>query len=1076
MPERDTQSMTPRSLHVLGFLEEIRRVHETMPERRFCFILGAGASKASGIPAAGELGLGWLRDTHRGQGGKPEAFGEWLKAGSHGIQELSAPTSDADLGAIASAYPAIYKATWGHDPAQGQAELERHIEGKKPSYGYYALAGVMTDDKEGRPSRHNVVITPNFDNLPAEALGAMGRKVPIIIGHGAIADYARPTLKRPLIIKFHHDYLLSPKSDPAEVCALGQGYAKALADIFRIYTPIVIGYGGNDGSLMGLLEGLPPQSIPGGIWWCWRQSDPPSERIASLLAKQRGTLVEISGFDEIMAYLQKSFGRDFDPNEVGKIWQARVEELNEVRARLAGPTGQNMSPEPWRDGLGGSVEPTPITKEKSAESSALLDAIYNETTPPWWRWQHRVNITDDLDEKERIYKEGLVEMPASASLLGNYAVFLATRCGDFDGAEANFQRAIETDPKAANWLGAYALFLEDQRRDCDRAEEYYRRALEANPKDARNLGNYALFLENRRGDFDHAEEYHRGAIETDPKNARILGNYAIFLENRRGEFDRAEAHYRRAIEADPKNANILGAYAHFLENRRGDSDGAEAQFRRAIEADSKSANILGNYADFLENRRGDFDGAETYYKRAIEADPEHANHLGNYANFLANRRGEFDCAEAHYLRAIEADPKHASNLGNYALFLENRRGDFDRAEAHYRRAIEANPNNANNLGNYALFLESRRGELDLADELYRRAIEANPNNANNLGNYALFLESRRGELDLADEFYRRAIEADPKDAHWLGAYAHFLESRRGEINQAETQYQLAIETDPKNSRNLGNYAVFLENRRGDFEGAEAHYLRAIEVDPKNAHNLGNYAGFLENRPGDMEGAEAHYRRALEADPKHATNLGNYAIFLKNRRGDMEGAEAHYRRALEADPNHAHNLGNYALFLETRREDMEGAEAHYRRALEADPNHAHNFCNYSQLLVARRKFDEAEPVAERAWELMAGRIDSAAAEVAFTRWLLAVVGGRNGKPALGRVKTLLRAGFERGPWSFDKMLAACLPKLDEAQGRLARKLADAILDGSKVAGLEEEELWREAPAIPLEAPWKSEPGA
>jgi len=37
-------------------------------------------------------------------------------------------------------------------------------------------------------------------------------------------------------------------------------------------------------------------------------------------------------------------------------------------------------------------------------------------------------------------------------------------------------------------------------------------------------------------------------------------------------------------------------------------------------------------------------------------------------------------------------------------------------------------------------------------------------------------------------------------------------------------------------------------------------------------------------------------------------------------------------------------------------------------------------------------------------------------------------------------------------------------------------AAADQDGAKVAGLEAEALWREAPAIPLEAPWKSESGA
>src|SRR5438876_10550474 len=42
------------------------------------------------------------------------------------------------------------------------------------------------------------------------------------------------------------------------------------------YTPIVVGYGGNDGSLMGMLKSLP--QIKGGIFWCFRIRDEPDAR------------------------------------------------------------------------------------------------------------------------------------------------------------------------------------------------------------------------------------------------------------------------------------------------------------------------------------------------------------------------------------------------------------------------------------------------------------------------------------------------------------------------------------------------------------------------------------------------------------------------------------------------------------------------------------------------------------------------------------------------------------------------------------------------------------------------------
>ncbi|MFY0535026.1 hypothetical protein [Nannocystis pusilla] len=37
----------------------------------------------------------------------------------------------------------------------------------------------------------------------------------------------------------------------AEIAALQTAWIEPLTRVFRAYTPIVIGYGGNDGSLMG---------------------------------------------------------------------------------------------------------------------------------------------------------------------------------------------------------------------------------------------------------------------------------------------------------------------------------------------------------------------------------------------------------------------------------------------------------------------------------------------------------------------------------------------------------------------------------------------------------------------------------------------------------------------------------------------------------------------------------------------------------------------------------------------------------------------------------------------------------
>ena len=130
---------------------------------------------------------------------------------------------------------------------------------------------------------------------------------------------------------------------------------------------------------------------------------------------------------------------------------------------------------------------------------------------------------------DRLYKRMVGAAPSDADTLGNYAIFLARKRGDLDGAESYYRRALEADPKHANHLGNYAIFLEQKRGDLDRAESYYRRALEADPKHVNNLGNYAIFLAGQRGDLDGAEGYYRRALEADPKHANQLSNYGQFL-------------------------------------------------------------------------------------------------------------------------------------------------------------------------------------------------------------------------------------------------------------------------------------------------------------------------------------------------------------------------------------------------------------------------------------------------------------------------------------------------------------------------------------------------------------------
>jgi tetratricopeptide (TPR) repeat protein len=882
-----------RLMSLPGFLDAFTAQHRDRPDRPFCFILGAGASQQSDIPAGAAMAREWLETLHRQENFENLPLEQWATAERLGIP-------DFDLQDLARFYPELYARRFQERPEDGFAFLETKMEGKEPSFGYSVLAYILAE------THHKILITTNFDNLAADALSIHSSTFPVVVSHDSLADYARVALRRPLIAKVHGSLGFAPKSCPEELQCLPGQWQSALTRILERYTPIVVGYNGNDGSLMGALE-LLPDGVPDTVFWCFRDAqDRPQESLArtprrlhEFVARKRGRFIPIHGFDEMMLLLHRQL------SQVGQVPNLYDRLKNRTEARLKRFDDQhcalNKKLEPSKPvkesiptAVARSEDSLPIAEPKLTVARLLADALgglaEQRKDKPWWKWEMEAAAHADADGREGVYHAALKALPKSAPLLGHYALFLNNRRKNYDLAEEYYLRALEADSTNANNLGNYALFLEKHRRNNDRAEEFYRRAIDADPKHAPSLGNFAVFLKDQRRDYDRAEEFHRRAIEADPKDANNLGNYAVFLESHRKDYDRAEEFYRRAITANPNDANSLG-----------------------------------NFALFLQNQRKDYDHAEAFYRRAIESDPEHASNLGNYAVFLKNHRKDYARAEEFYLRAIEADPKHANNLGNYALFLENNRKDYNHADEFYRRALEVNPKHATSLGNYALFLEDQRKDYCRAEEFYRRAIEADPKHANNLCNYAVFLTNHRNDIDGAEEFFCRALEADPEHANNLGNFAEFLQYHRKDLDRAEECYRRAVASNPNQAFILGNLALFLTIQRNDLNGAEEFYRRAIKVDPKNARNLANYVRFLWKFVGRPDLAALRFAELERLDGLTPDALFTCAVFCHLHHRDHPRAEALYDRALAADGRHAASLGNSSQLLLARGEEKVARE-------------------------------------------------------------------------------------------------------------------------------------------------------
>jgi protein O-mannosyl-transferase len=730
---------TDRLITVQGFLEQFRQQHQHRQEKPFCFVLGAGASRMSKIPTGDELAMAWLKDIHRDLDFTGQPLVTWATEENLGISKF-------DLKQLASFYSELYEKRFHDSPESGYAYLEDVMRDKEPSYGYSVLAYLLSE------TQHKIVITTNFDNLVADALSIHSTVFPLVVGHDSLAHYARVELRRPLIAKVHGGLGFAPKSAPEELGCLTEGWCKALKRIFERCSPIVIGYDGNDGSLMTLLESIPEASIDNLRWCFYSPGDQHEEnlkrvpqRVRNLVERQHGRLVPIPGFDEIMLLLQRHLNDVMPMPNLGERMHERAKKRHEIYAKQESELSGRVI------GKAKSNLHTPASKASPSVDALLKEAIeklaQSNEIKPWWQWENEASGAETIEEKNRIYLAALAALPQSPELWGNYSIFVNNECKDYEKAESLYKHAVEAFPNNADILGDYALFLYKRRMNVEEAAGFYKRAIDADPKHANNLCNYSALLANEKNEIDKAEQLYKLAIEADSKHVNSLGNYALFLQKKRKNMDKAEEYYRRAIETDPKHPISLVRYALFLQNERKNMDKAEELYKRAIEADPKNAVSLCSYASFLQKERKCLDKAEEFYMHAIEAFPDNADILGDYAIFIQNERKNMDKAEELYRRAIKADPKHANNLGNYAFFLQKERKSSDAAEEIYKRAIESAPKQINNLSNYSHFLHTIRKDLQKAEEFCKRAVEVDTEDANTLGNYAqlCFLNNKFNE-------------------------------------------------------------------------------------------------------------------------------------------------------------------------------------------------------------------------------------------------------------------------------------------------------------------------------------------
>ncbi len=624
--------MSYEDLTLSGFAKEMKEVSDGPHPRKFCFVLGAGASRSSGIKSGQELVNIWEKDLLERN---KEGYSEWKQ--KFGINDSNKYEF----------YGQYYEKRF-KKPIDGYNYLEKLMESAKPSIGYVMLAYILTHTK------HNVVITTNFDHLIEDAVNYYEDKIPLVIGHESLAHYITKQTNRPMIIKIHRDLLLDPKNSTKDLDVLHDDWKKALDIIFSEYYPIFIGYAGNDHSLMDYLtQNSDIFSDENGIfpYWMLYKTDKMSEMVSDFLEKSGGYLIKHDGFDDVLCLLGSVFNCKL-PTKEDLI--KRAEERYEMLS----------------DSIDAITEKLSVGKEMNLEE----DDVAADTVPDL--------VSDTADVKKAVDQ---ITSQAELQNLFKEAVALSD-AGSYQEAMEHFRKLTEKNPQNVryyDWLG-YTLF---KLKRYEEACRELHKAVELEPGNAKYHNSVGATL-HEMSRYEEALEEKQKAVELDPGNSMYCYNLGVTLHEM-GRYEEALEEKQKAVELEPGNAryhNSIGVTLHEM----GLYEEALEEKQKGVELESQSAKYHNSLGVTL-HKMGHYEEALKEKQKAVELEPESAKYHDGLSVTL-HEMGRYEDARKETEKAIELEPGNAKYHNSLGITL-HAMGLYEEALKAKQKAEELDPEN-----------------------------------------------------------------------------------------------------------------------------------------------------------------------------------------------------------------------------------------------------------------------------------------------------------------------------------------------------------------------------------------------
>lgn len=593
---------------------------------RFCFIIGSGASVSSGIPTGITLEYQWMKELEETSGMEEirevaKNLRNYLEHDFSDIEKDWEKTKETGAPLPSEYYFDIYKLRFYPNHRNGYHYLEKIMANKNPGFGYHPLALMLTDG-----TGSNLVITTNFDSLVEDALFLYTDHKPLVINHELLAEYAGDSnIKRPIIAKVHRGIFFDPLNQPEETNELKGKWHDVLASVFQNYTPVVIGYGGGDNSLMNLLEDRNIK-MKNGIYWCYFEKyGLPNDKIQTLIKEKNGYLVRTAGFDATML----AIGNALFPEKIG-VHEAeeylnnrtsiqianyeqeykRLTELENEHNEVCVKNQTNQSENDFRIEIQKMKERAEVSEKERQEQNRM-------TAWDYWRQGNRY-----CDMRQ--YEKAVENYSSAIDMQSNIAQFYNSRgiayCNleKYEKAIIDYDKAIELNPRGAK-IYVNRGFAFYKLGKYNNAIDEFNRAIELNPELASAYNNRGLTYDSLNEPEKALNEYNK-AIELNPEFSHAYGNRG-FTYNCLGKYDKAIANLDKAIELNPKHVEAYNNRG-FAYNCLGDYDRAIADLDKAIDLEPEVANPYKHYG-VIYRKKGDYDKAVEYLTKAIERNPEY---------------------------------------------------------------------------------------------------------------------------------------------------------------------------------------------------------------------------------------------------------------------------------------------------------------------------------------------------------------------------------------------------------------------------------------------------------------------